>query len=177
MANKNSSTSKMSSPTLTKKPTHFNKHGQAQIVNISDKPVTKRTAVAKGNITMQPDTLQMIKQGNSKKGDILGVARIAAIQAAKRADELIPLCHSIPLTHITVTFEIVEQTNSVHCEITAETQAQTGVEMEALLAVQIALLTIYDMCKSVDRSMHMENIRLIHKSGGTSGEWPNPTTK
>jgi cyclic pyranopterin phosphate synthase len=120
---------------------------------------------------MQPATLKMIQAGDAKKGDVLGVARIASIQAAKRTAELVPLCHPLPLTHVGVAFSIDAGASAIDCEVTAETFGRTGVEMEALTAVQIGLLTIYDMCKAVDRGMHMEHIRLIEKSGGKSGYW------
>lgn len=149
--------------------THFDQSGQAVMVDVGDKPITTRTAVAEGRICMQPETLALIKQGGHKKGDVLAVARIAAIMGAKKTSELIPLCHPIALTKVSVDF-VAEET-SVLCRVTAQSQGQTGVEMEALTAVQVGLLTIYDMCKAIDRGMHMEAIGLIHKSGGKSGVW------
>ena len=151
--------------------THFNQAGEAHMVDVSDKAHTKRVAKATGTITIQKNTLDLIIAGTHKKGDVLGIARIAGIQGGKRTSELIPLCHPISLTHLSVDFEISEKDNSVTCSATAETVGQTGVEMEALTAVQVALLTIYDMCKAVDRGMTMQNIRLLEKSGGKSGEW------
>ena len=120
---------------------------------------------------MQPDTLNMIVQGDHRKGDVLGIARIAGIMASKRTSDLIPLCHPIGLTHVELNFEIQQASNSVFCEARTETRSQTGVEMEALTAVQVALLTIYDMCKAIDRGMEMSGIRLLAKSGGKSGDW------
>ncbi|TAK90398.1 MAG: cyclic pyranopterin monophosphate synthase MoaC [Burkholderiaceae bacterium] len=158
---------KKDSPVLT----HFDTSGQAHMVDVGSKPATHRIAVAEGLIQMQPATLALIAQGTSKKGDVLGIARIAAIQAAKKTSDLIPLCHQIPLTRVTVEFEILEKQSAVRCQITAETLAPTGVEMEALAAVQIALLTIYDMCKATDRGMEMRCIKLLQKSGGASGDF------
>lgn len=151
--------------------THFNQHGDAHMVDVGDKQVTHRVAVAEGRITMQSNTLAMIVQGDHRKGDVLGIARIAGIMASKRTSDLIPLCHPIGLTHVEVNFEIEESSNSVTCQARTETRSQTGVEMEALTAVQVALLTIYDMCKAIDRSMEMSGIRLLAKSGGKSGDW------
>jgi cyclic pyranopterin phosphate synthase len=151
--------------------THFNQHGDAHMVDVGDKQVTHRVAVAEGRISMQPDTLAMIVQGDHRKGDVLGIARIAGIMASKRTSDLIPLCHPIGLTHVEVNFEIDEASNSVSCQARTETRSQTGVEMEALTAVQVALLTIYDMCKAIDRGMEMDGIRLLAKSGGKSGDW------
>lgn len=156
---------------MTSHLTHFDAHGQAHMVDVGHKAATQRSATAQGEIHMQAATLQLILQGNSKKGDVLGIARIAAIQATKKTAELIPLCHQIPLTHVAVEFEALTEKNTMRCTVTTETVAQTGVEMEALTGVQIALLTIYDMCKAVDRGMHIENIRLTHKHGGNSGDW------
>jgi cyclic pyranopterin phosphate synthase len=151
--------------------THFNQHGDAHMVDVGDKQVTHRVAVAEGRISMQPDTLAMIVQGDHRKGDVLGIARVAGIMASKRTSDLIPLCHPIGLTHVEVNFEIDEASNSVSCQARTETRSQTGVEMEALTAVQVALLTIYDMCKAIDRGMEMDGIRLLAKSGGKSGDW------
>jgi cyclic pyranopterin monophosphate synthase len=151
--------------------THFDDSGQAHMVDVGDKPTSKRSAVASGIITMLPATLKLIQQGDAKKGDVLGVARIAAIQASKKTSELIPLCHPIALTKVSITFEIDEKTTSIICIANAETTGQTGVEMEALTAVNIGLLTIYDMCKAVDRGMVMSEIKLLKKHGGKSGDW------
>ena len=151
--------------------THFNASGEAHMVNVGDKPSTKRKAITEGRITMQPETLHMILQGTHKKGDVLGIARIAGIMAAKRAPELIPLCHPLSLTKVEIDLQPEESANSIRCRTHVETLGQTGVEIEALCATQIALLTIYDMCKAVDRGMEISNIRLMEKSGGKSGEW------
>ena len=150
---------------------HFNQAGAAHMVDVGDKPASSRTAIAEGHITMQPHTLALIMQGNHKKGDVLGIARIAAIMASKKTAELIPLCHPIPLTHVDVELQAEPERHRVYCRVTVRTIGQTGVEMEALTAVQIALLTIYDMCKAVDRGMAMNSIRLLKKSGGKSGRW------
>jgi cyclic pyranopterin phosphate synthase len=154
--------------------THFDAHGQAHMVDVGDKAETERTAVATGHIVMQPATLALIERGDAKKGDVLGVARIAAIQGAKRTSDLVPLCHPIALTHVGVTFEIDRATSSVSCTATVETRGRTGVEMEALTAVQVGLLTIYDMCKAVDRGMTIDGVRLLEKRGGKSGDWISP---
>jgi cyclic pyranopterin phosphate synthase len=151
--------------------THFDADGQAHMVDVGAKPTTERIAVASGSIRMQAGTLAMIVAGGHKKGDVLGVARIAGIMGAKRTADLVPLCHPLPLTHVGVDFRPDEVLHSVHCTATARTRGQTGVEMEALCAVQVALLTIYDMCKAVDRGMQIENVRLEKKSGGKSGHW------
>lgn len=151
--------------------THFDASGQAHMVDVADKPETRRVAVAAGRISMLPATLEKILAGSSKKGDVLGIARIAAIQASKRTGELIPLCHPIPLTRVAVEFVIDEPAAAIDCSVTAETVGRTGVEMEALTAVSTGLLTIYDMCKAVDRGMTISNIRLLEKQGGKSGHW------
>ncbi|MDP3822176.1 MAG: cyclic pyranopterin monophosphate synthase MoaC [Burkholderiales bacterium] len=151
--------------------THFDAHGQAHMVDVSAKSETHRVARASGVIRMLPATLALIEGGTAKKGDVIGVARIAAIQAAKRTSELIPLCHPLPITRVTVEFAIDAAGASVRCTAQVETLGRTGVEMEALTAVQIGLLTIYDMCKAADRGMVMGEIRVLHKSGGKSGEW------
>lgn len=151
--------------------THFNESGDAEMVDVGHKPKTQRTAVAEGRIEMHPETLALIQAGNNKKGDVIGVARIAGIMAAKKTSELIPLCHAIALDKISVDFEVIEQENAVKCRVLAKTNNQTGVEMEALVATQIALTTIYDMCKAVDRGMKITGIRLLEKSGGQSGDW------
>jgi cyclic pyranopterin phosphate synthase len=154
--------------------THFDEQGQAHMVDVGDKPVTARRAVAEGRIAMAPATCAMIAAGTHRKGDVLGIARIAGIMAAKRTAELIPLCHPLALTRVSVDFEFELAGAGVRCRAIAETRGQTGVEMEALTAVQVALLTVYDMCKAVDRGMSMHDIRLNEKSGGRSGHWQRP---
>ena len=151
--------------------THFDHNGQAHIVDVADKDETRRIARASGRIAMAPATLELIASGTASKGDVLGVARIAAIQGAKRTSELIPLCHPIPLTRISLEFSLDRVNSTVECVATAETVGRTGVEMEALTAVSVALLTIYDMCKAVDRAMVLGDIRLLEKQGGRSGHW------
>jgi cyclic pyranopterin phosphate synthase len=151
--------------------THFNESGAAHMVDVGDKPSTQRIAVAEGYIEMLPETLRMVMAGGHKKGDVLGIARIAGIMASKKTAELIPLCHPIALTHVSLDLEPQPERHRVRCVATAKTAGPTGVEMEALTAVQVALLTIYDMCKAVDRGMAMQAIRLLEKSGGKSGEW------
>ena len=141
------------------------------MVGVAEKAETRRIARAAGRIAMQPATLKMILEGSGKKGDVLGVARIAAIQASKRASELIPLCHPLALTRVGVEFNVGEPDAAIECIVTAETVGRTGVEMEALTAVSVGLLAIYDMCKAVDRGMRMDGIRLIEKQGGKSGHW------
>ena len=151
--------------------THFDSSGQAHMVDVGGKPVTQRVAVATGRIAMQPATFDLVAAGTSKKGDVLGVARIAAIQAAKRTSELIPLCHPLAITRIAVDFTLDAAAHAVACRAEVHTSGQTGVEMEALTAVQIGLLTIYDMCKAVDRGMEIGGVRLLEKHGGKSGSW------
>jgi len=151
--------------------THFDESGKAIMVDVGKKSSTHRIAIAEGTISMQTETLRLIEQGGHKKGDVLGIARVAGIMAAKKTSELVPLCHPLMLTHISVDLTPQTEQNSVYCQATVETQGQTGVEMEALTAVQIALLTVYDMCKAVDRGMTMNTIRLMKKSGGKSGSW------
>ena len=151
--------------------THFDARGQAHMVDVGGKPETRRIARAAGSIRMQAATLAAITGGSAKKGDVLGIARIAAIQAAKRTADLIPLCHPLPLTHVQVEFVIDAAANAVHCTVQAETLGRTGVEMEALTAVQVGLLTIYDMVKAIDRGMVMGDIRVLEKHGGKSGSW------
>jgi cyclic pyranopterin phosphate synthase len=151
--------------------THFDAQGQAHMVDVAAKAVTHRVATACGSIRMLPTTLALITQGTAKKGDVIGIARIAAIQGAKRTSDLIPLCHPLPLTRVAVDFTIDPELPGVHCRATAETLGQTGVEMEALTAVQVGLLTIYDMCKAADKGMVMSDIRLLEKQGGKSGHW------
>ena len=154
--------------------THFDHSGQAHMVDVANKIETHRIARASGTIHMLESTLRLIQGGDAKKGDVLGVARLAAIQAAKRSSDLIPLCHSLPLTRVAVEFEIHVQPPAVTCVVTAETVGRTGVEMEALTAVSIGLLTVYDMCKAVDRGMRMTDIRLLEKKGGKSEHYLAP---
>ncbi len=151
--------------------THFDEQGQAHMVDVAQKGETKRLARAFGRIRMNPATLDLIATGQASKGDVLGVARVAAIQGAKRTSELIPLCHPIALTHVAVEFSLDRENSAIECIATTETVGRTGVEMEALTAVGAALLTIYDMCKAVDRSMVLGEIRLLEKRGGRSGHW------
>jgi len=154
--------------------THFDAQGQAHMVDVSAKAETHRVARATGTIRMQPATLALIREGTAKKGDVIGVARIAAIQAAKRTADLIPLCHPLPITRVAVEFELDEAASSVRCTAQVETLGRTGVEMEALTAVQVGLLTVYDMCKAADRGMVMDGIRVLEKHGGKSGDWVAP---
>lgn len=151
--------------------THFDNAGQAHMVDVGAKTETARMARAAGSIFMQPETLALICEGSPKKGDVLGIARIAAIQAAKRTGDLIPLCHPIALTRVAAEFTIDQANHAVHCTVTTECFGRTGVEMEALTATTTGLLTIYDMCKAVDRGMRIDNVRLIEKVGGKSGHW------
>ncbi|MEW8297477.1 MAG: cyclic pyranopterin monophosphate synthase MoaC [Candidatus Thiodiazotropha sp.] len=151
--------------------THFNAAGEAHMVNVGDKLQSKRKAITEGRISMRPETLRMILEGSHKKGDVLGVARIAGIMAAKRAPELIPLCHPLSLTKVEIELLPEENESSIRCSCHVESVGQTGVEIEALCATQITLLTVYDMCKAVDRGMVISDIRLLEKSGGKSGEW------
>jgi len=151
--------------------THFNQAGEAHMVDIADKASTARQAIAAGRIVMQAETLDLIQQGKHKKGDVLGVARIAGIMATKRTADLVPMCHPLALTHVAVEFDVDADANAIECTVTAETTGQTGVEMEALTGVQVSLLTIYDMCKAVDRGMVISDVRLLEKSGGKSGHW------
>ncbi|HQC97790.1 MAG TPA: cyclic pyranopterin monophosphate synthase MoaC [Aquabacterium sp.] len=151
--------------------THFDSHGQAHMVDVAAKAETHRIALAAGTIRMQPATLALVAGGSAKKGDVIGIARIAAIQAAKRTADLVPLCHPLPLTRVAVDFRIDAAASAVHIAVQAETVGKTGVEMEALTAVQVGLLTIYDMCKAADRGMVMTDIRLLEKQGGKSGHW------
>lgn len=151
--------------------THFDTQGQAHMVDVASKDVTHRVARATGVIRMQPQTLALIAAGEAKKGDVIGVARIAAIQGTKRTADLVPLCHPLPITRVTVDFELDQAASQLRCSAQVETLGRTGVEMEALTAVQVGLLTVYDMCKAVDRGMVMSDIRLLRKSGGRSGDW------
>ena len=155
--------------------THCDLEGQAHMVDVAGKNETRRIAKACGSIRMCASTLELIASGTASKGDVLGVARIAAIQASKRTAELIPLCHPLSLTHVAVEFHIDQENTAVDCIVTAETFGRTGVEMEALTAVSVALLTIYDMCKAVDRGMILSEIRLLEKQGGKSGHWQATT--
>jgi len=156
---------------MTSPLTHFDASGQAHMVDVGEKRETERIARATGTVFMQPETLALIRAGDAKKGDVLGIARIAAIQGAKRTADLIPLCHPIPLTRVAVEFTLDEAAASITCEATAQTVGRTGVEMEAMTAVSVGLLTIYDMCKAVDRGMRFDGIRLQEKAGGKSGHW------
>ncbi|PTU63508.1 MULTISPECIES: cyclic pyranopterin monophosphate synthase MoaC [Chromobacterium] len=151
--------------------THFDAGGQAHMVDVGAKAHSRRRAVAEGRIRMLPATFALVKDGGHKKGDVLGIARIAAIMASKKAADLIPLCHPIALTRVAVDFELLEADNAVRIEVTAECSGQTGVEMEALTAANVGLLTIYDMCKAVDRGMVIDGVRLLEKEGGKSGHW------
>jgi cyclic pyranopterin monophosphate synthase len=151
--------------------THFDAQGQAHMVDVAAKAETHRVARASGHIRMQPATLALITGGTAKKGDVIGIARIAAIQGAKKTAELVPLCHPLPITRVAVEFTIDEAACEVHCTAQVETLGRTGVEMEALTAVQVGLLTVYDMCKAADRGMVMGGIRVLEKSGGKSGDW------
>ena len=157
--------------------THFNTAGEAHMVDVGDKPETRRHAVAEGWIRMRPETLERIQAGGHAKGDVLGVARIAAILGAKKTAGLVPLCHPLPLTRITVDLHPLPAGPGVRCRARVETRGRTGVEMEALCAVQIALLTIYDMCKAVDPAMSLESVRLLEKDGGKSGPWRREETE
>jgi len=151
--------------------THFNAAGEAHMVDVGNKAVTQREGVAEGRIYMQPETLDYIVKGNHKKGDVLGIARVAGIMGAKQTPNLVPLCHPLLITAVEVDLTADTETSSVYCKAVVRTGGQTGVEMETLAAVQIALLTIYDMCKAVDRGMVMQDIGLLSKSGGKSGTW------
>ncbi|MCK4841314.1 MAG: cyclic pyranopterin monophosphate synthase MoaC [Methylococcales bacterium] len=151
--------------------THFNQSGEAHMVDVGEKAITQRTAVTEGFIQMQAETLDLITTGQHKKGDVLGIARIAGIMASKKTAELIPLCHPLPITHVEINLTPDIDNHRVHCQTIVKTNGQTGVEMEALNATQIALLTIYDMCKAVDRGMVIQSVQLIQKEGGKSGHW------
>ena len=154
--------------------THFDAQGQAHMVDVGAKDETHRVARASGVIRMKPETFALVKQGQAKKGDVIGVARLAAIMASKRTSDLIPLCHPLPITRVAVEFELDEAAAEVRCTAQVETRGRTGVEMEALTAVQVGLLTIYDMLKAADRGMVMTDIRVLAKSGGKSGDWVAP---
>ena len=151
--------------------THFDAQGQAHMVDVGAKPATHRVAIATGRIEMQPATLALIESGTAKKGDVLGVARIAGIMAAKKTSELIPLCHPLALTRVAVEFALQREASSVQCTATVETVGPTGVEMEALTAVQVALLTVYDMCKAADKRMVITGVQVLEKHGGKSGSF------
>ena len=154
--------------------THFDAEGQAHMVDVAAKAETHRIARATGSIDMLPATFELIRTGTAKKGDVLGIARIAAIQGAKRTADLVPLCHPLPITRVTVEFTLDGAASRVHCTAQVETVGRTGVEMEALTAVQVGLLTVYDMCKAADRGMVMGGIRVLEKHGGKSGDWIAP---
>ncbi len=168
MTNKNSTSSSIE---VNGGLTHFDQGGQAHMVDVGDKDSTHRIARAAGKIRMQAATFALIQNGHAKKGDVIGIARIAAIMAAKRTSDLIPLCHPLALTRVTVDFELDAENHAVLCQAQVETYGKTGVEMEALTSVQVGLLTIYDMCKAVDRGMVMSDIRVLEKHGGKSGDW------
>lgn len=150
---------------------HFNQSGDAHMVDVGEKAITQRIAVSQGFIEMQQETLRLISQDQHKKGDVLGIARIAGIMASKKTAELIPLCHPLPLTHVEIQLTAEPKYQRIHCQTTVKTNGQTGVEMESLTATQIALLTIYDMCKAVDRGMVIQAVQLLEKDGGKSGHW------
>lgn len=150
---------------------HFNADGNAHMVDIGDKANTERTAVVEGFIQLKPETLQLIAEKGHKKGDVLAVARLAAIMGAKKTPDLIPLCHPIAITHIDIDFTLDKKNSKVRCEVTCKTVGKTGIEMEALVACNTALMTIYDMCKAVDRGMTISSVRLLEKCGGVSGDW------
>jgi cyclic pyranopterin phosphate synthase len=151
--------------------THFNSAGDAHMVDVGDKAVTRRRAVAEGMIHMEPNTLALIQDGGHKKGDVLGVARLAGIMGAKRTADLVPLCHPLALTRVEIELELRVSDSALYCRATVETEGRTGVEMEALCAVQVCLLTVYDMCKAVDRGMTIDAVHLLEKAGGKSGRW------
>jgi len=155
--------------------THFNAAGEAHMVDVGEKPASARRAVAEGRILVEAETLALIRTGGHKKGDVLGIARVAGIMAAKKTADLVPLCHPLALTRVDIELTIDADPPAVCCSATVETRGQTGVEMEALTAVQITLLTIYDMCKAVDRGMTIDRVRLIEKQGGKSGHWQRAT--
>ncbi|AOZ51300.1 cyclic pyranopterin monophosphate synthase MoaC [Chromobacterium vaccinii] len=157
--------------------THFDAAGHAHMVDVGGKAATARRAVAEGAIRMLPATFALVRDGGHKKGDVLGIARVAAIMAAKKTWDLIPLCHPIALTRLAVDFELLDGESAVRIEVTAECNGQTGVEMEALTAVNVGLLTIYDMCKAVDRGMEITGVRLLEKDGGKSGAWRHADTE
>jgi cyclic pyranopterin monophosphate synthase len=151
--------------------THFDRHGQAAMVDVGAKPVTERTATARARVTMQPATLALIRSGGAKKGDVFGVARLAGIMAAKRTADLIPLCHPLPISKVEIEIDPEHSLPGFLVRATVKVTAQTGVEMEALVATSIACLTIYDMCKAIEKGMRIEGVRLLEKTGGKSGPW------
>lgn len=157
--------------------THFDAKGRAHMVDVAAKGETARVARATGRIRMRPAVLRLISRGSAKKGDVLGVARVAAIQAAKRTSELIPLCHPLAITNVSIEFELNRRASAVDCTASVATVGRTGVEMEALTAVAAALLTIYDMCKATDRGMRLQDIQLVEKKGGKSGHWTAPSNR
>ena len=150
---------------------HFNHAGEAHMVDVGAKPITQRTAITEGYIVMHPETLKMILAGEHKKGDVLAIARIAGIMASKKTADLIPLCHPLPITHVEINLSAETEKNRIRCQTMVKTNGQTGVEIEALCATQIALLTIYDMCKAMDRGMVIQSVQLLEKDGGKSGRW------
>ncbi|MGI4847095.1 MAG: cyclic pyranopterin monophosphate synthase MoaC [Janthinobacterium lividum] len=156
---------------MTNTLTHFDATGQAHMVDVGAKAETHRIAIASGLMRMRPETLALIESGTAKKGDVLGIARIAAIMASKRTSDLIPLCHPLALTKVAVEFTVLQDVSSVSCRVQVETYGKTGVEMEALTAVQVGLLTVYDMCKAVDRGMVITDVKVLEKHGGKSGDW------
>ncbi len=151
--------------------THFNDQGKAHMVDVGNKDITRRVAITEGYILMNEETLQRIIEGDNKKGDVLGIARIAGIMAAKKTADLIPLCHPLAINHVDIKLIVQKNPAAILCESTVEVSGKTGVEMEALTATQVALLTIYDMCKAIDRGMVINGVRLLRKSGGKSGDW------
>lgn len=151
--------------------THFNQSGEIYMVDVGAKPVTQRIAITEGYIEMQTETLDLILNDQHKKGDVLGIARIAGIMASKKTADLIPLCHPLPITHVEIKLTFEKDNKRIHCQTTVKTNGQTGVEMEALNATQVTLLTIYDMCKAVDRGMVIQSVQLLKKEGGKSGHW------
>ncbi|MDH5632612.1 MAG: cyclic pyranopterin monophosphate synthase MoaC [Gammaproteobacteria bacterium] len=156
---------------MNDKLTHFNASGDAHMVDVGDKAITRREATAEGRILIQDETLARIRAGDNKKGDVLGISRLAGIMAAKKTSDLVPLCHPLPITAVTVDFELADSPASVYCRATVRTDGKTGVEMEAINAVQVSLLTIYDMCKAIDKGMIINDVKLLAKSGGRSGDW------
>ena len=150
---------------------HFNKAGEAHMVDVGEKNITQRLAVTEGYIEMHPETLQLIMAGEHKKGDVLAIARIAGIMASKKTADLIPLCHPLPITHVEINLDAEVDKSRIRCQVTVKTTGQTGIEIEALCATQITLLTIYDMCKGVDRGMVIQAVKLLEKAGGKSGHW------
>ncbi len=169
--NKTLNTFSLIIPQIMTSLTHFNPSGDAHMVDVGEKAITQRTAVTEGYIEMQPETLQLILSGKHKKGDVLSIARIAGIMASKKTADLIPLCHPLAITHVHIDLSAETEKNRIRCQTTVKTNGQTGVEIEALCATQIALLTIYDMCKAIDRGMIIQSVQLLEKDGGKSGHW------